>query len=65
MSSLITPVATSLCVPSLEGYFNDETLLADLDQALPENAKRKLIGSSRKRVVGILVTKEAHRLMIF
>ena len=25
----------------LEGYFNDETLLADLDQALPENTKRK------------------------
>ena len=45
----------------LEGYFNDETFLADLDQALPENAKRKLVGSSRKRVV-ILVTKEAHCL---
>ncbi|MBW3694475.1 formyltetrahydrofolate deformylase [Vibrio sp. T187] len=45
----------------LEGYFNDETFLADLDQALPENAKRKLVGPSRKRVV-ILVTKEAHCL---
>ncbi|MGB1320773.1 MAG: ACT domain-containing protein, partial [Vibrio gallaecicus] len=45
----------------LEGYFNDETLLADLDQALPSNAKRTLIGSSRKRVV-VLVTKEAHCL---
>ncbi len=45
----------------LEGYFNDETLLADLDQALPENTKRKLVDSSRKRVV-ILVTKEAHCL---
>ncbi|WP_104399228.1 formyltetrahydrofolate deformylase [Vibrio penaeicida] len=43
----------------LEGYFNDETLLLDLDQALPEGAKRRLIGSDRKKVV-ILVTKEAH-----
>ncbi|MFA0079062.1 formyltetrahydrofolate deformylase [Vibrio artabrorum] len=45
----------------LEGYFNNETLLADLDQALPEHAMRKLVDSSRKRVV-ILVTKEAHCL---
>jgi formyltetrahydrofolate deformylase len=45
----------------LEGYFNDETLLADLDQALPQGAKRKLIGSNRKRIV-VLVTKEAHCL---
>ncbi|KOE82819.1 formyltetrahydrofolate deformylase [Vibrio aestuarianus] len=45
----------------LEGYFNDTTLLADLDQALPAQAKRKLVDSSRKRVV-ILVTKEAHCL---
>ena len=45
----------------LEGYFNDHTLLADLDQALPQGAKRKLVGSSRKRIV-ILVTKEAHCL---
>ncbi|WP_428772002.1 formyltetrahydrofolate deformylase [Vibrio sp.] len=45
----------------LEGYFNDQTLLADLDQALPEKAKRKLISSRRKRIV-ILVTKEAHCL---
>ncbi|PKF78318.1 formyltetrahydrofolate deformylase [Vibrio sp. vnigr-6D03] len=43
----------------LEGYFNDETLLLDLDQALPEGAKRRLIGPDRKKVV-ILVTKEAH-----
>ncbi|MDN3684432.1 hypothetical protein QW180_15735 [Vibrio sinaloensis] len=33
--------------------------MADLDQALPQGAKRKLIGSNRKRIV-ILVTKEAH-----
>lgn len=45
----------------LEGYFNNTTLLADLDQALPAHAKRKLIDSSRKRIV-ILVTKEAHCL---
>ncbi|UTZ21123.1 formyltetrahydrofolate deformylase [Vibrio campbellii] len=45
----------------LEGYFNDQTLLADLDQALPQGAKRKLISSRRKRIV-ILVTKEAHCL---
>lgn len=45
----------------LEGYFNDETLLADMDSALPQGAKRKLISSTRKRVV-ILVTKESHCL---
>ncbi len=45
----------------LEGYFNDQTFLADLDQALPENAKRKLMSSERKRIV-VLVTKEAHCL---
>lgn len=45
----------------LEGYFNDTTFLADLDHALPTGAKRKLVDSSRKRVV-ILVTKEAHCL---
>ncbi|PWI34350.1 formyltetrahydrofolate deformylase [Vibrio albus] len=45
----------------LEGIFNDETFLQDLDQALPEKAKRRLVSSSRKKVV-ILVTKEAHCL---
>ncbi|MDN3698733.1 formyltetrahydrofolate deformylase [Vibrio cortegadensis] len=45
----------------LEGFFNDETFLADLDQALPQNTQRKLVDSSRKRVV-ILVTKESHCL---
>lgn len=45
----------------LEGIFNDETFLQDLDQALPEQAKRRLVSSSRKKVV-ILVTKEAHCL---
>ncbi|MCG3730397.1 formyltetrahydrofolate deformylase [Vibrio cincinnatiensis] len=45
----------------LEGYFNDTTLLADLNNALPSGAKHKLIDSARKRIV-ILVTKEAHCL---
>ena len=45
----------------LEGIFNDETLLLDLDQALPSGTKRSLVSSSRKKVV-ILVTKEAHCL---
>lgn len=45
----------------LNGYFNDQTLIADLDQALPDGAKRQLVSSSRKRIV-VLVTKEAHCL---
>ncbi|WED27475.1 formyltetrahydrofolate deformylase [Vibrio sp. DW001] len=45
----------------LEGHFNDVTFLADLDQALPEGTKRKLMSSLRKKVV-ILVTKESHCL---
>jgi len=45
----------------LEGHFNDGTLLADLDGALPEGSQRRLINSGKKKVV-ILVTKEAHCL---
>jgi formyltetrahydrofolate deformylase len=45
----------------LEGFFNDETFLADLDSALPEGTKRKLMSSTRKKVV-VLVTKESHCL---
>lgn len=45
----------------LEGYFNDQSLLQDLDLALPKGASKKLIDSSKKKVV-ILVTKEAHCL---
>jgi len=45
----------------LEGIFNDETLLADLDSALPTGTHRKLVSAGRKRIV-ILVTKEAHCL---
>ena len=43
----------------LEGRFNDETLLEDLDDALPEGSDRRLVPAGRKRLV-ILVTKEAH-----
>jgi len=45
----------------LEGIFNDETLLVDLDSALPTGSHRKLVSAGRKRIV-ILVTKEAHCL---
>lgn len=45
----------------LEGLFNDETLLADLDGALPEGSERILQAVERQRIV-ILVTKEAHCL---
>lgn len=45
----------------LEGYFNDHTLLFDLDRALPAGSERQLVGKGKKRVV-ILVTKESHCL---
>lgn len=45
----------------IEGYFNDQTLLADLDFNLPKGSKRELISGQKKRIV-ILVTKEAHCL---
>jgi uncharacterized protein (UPF0276 family) len=45
----------------LEGVFNDQTLLFDLDRALPKGSQRSLVSQSAKRVV-ILVTKEAHCL---
>ncbi|WKE65846.1 formyltetrahydrofolate deformylase [Gallaecimonas kandeliae] len=45
----------------LNGIFNDSTLLADLDEALPKGAIRRLVPSGRKRIV-ILVTREAHAL---
>ncbi|WP_340615071.1 formyltetrahydrofolate deformylase [Xenorhabdus thailandensis] len=43
----------------LEGVFNDETLLADLDDALPAGSNRELNTAGRRRIV-IMVTKEAH-----
>ncbi|WMC09358.1 formyltetrahydrofolate deformylase [Oceanimonas pelagia] len=45
----------------LEGRFNDHTLLADLNEALPEGGQNRLVPAGSKRVV-ILVTKEAHCL---
>ncbi|MDA9557016.1 formyltetrahydrofolate deformylase [Vibrio sp.] len=45
----------------LEGYFNDTTLLAELENALPKGAKYTLMGSEKKKIV-ILVTKESHCL---
>ena len=45
----------------LEGRFNDETFLEDLDDALPEGSDRRLVPVGRKRLV-ILVTKESHCL---
>ncbi|WP_298775533.1 formyltetrahydrofolate deformylase [uncultured Shewanella sp.] len=45
----------------LEGVFDTETLLADLDNVLPKNHHTKLADTGVKRVV-IMVTKEAHCL---
>ena len=43
----------------IEGFFNDKTLLADLDFNLPKGSQRSLVSAQKKRIV-ILVTKEAH-----
>lgn len=45
----------------LQGIFNDQTLLADLQFTLPEGSSYRLIPQKQKRIV-ILVTKEAHCL---
>ena len=45
----------------LQGIFNEETLLTDLNFSLPEKTNCCLISTKRKRIV-ILVTKEAHCL---
>jgi formyltetrahydrofolate deformylase len=45
----------------LDGIFNETTLLADLDRALPAGSSRSLLSRQAKRVV-IMVTKEAHCL---
>ena len=34
----------------LEGIFNDETLLADLDDALPKGSTRELTTAGRRRI---------------
>lgn len=60
MNLLIT-VPGAFMRTELEGIFNDSTLLADLDSALPEGSVRELNPAGRRRIV-ILVTKEAHCL---
>ncbi|GAD81313.1 formyltetrahydrofolate deformylase [Vibrio ezurae] len=45
----------------LEGNFNDSVFKEDLDFALPNNAEKTLVDSSKKKVV-VLVTKESHCL---
>ncbi|BAS49055.1 formyltetrahydrofolate deformylase [Aggregatibacter actinomycetemcomitans serotype d str. SA2200] len=45
----------------LQGIFNEETLLADLELSLPPGTNCRLISTKYKRIV-ILVTKEAHCL---
>ncbi|QWA08959.1 formyltetrahydrofolate deformylase [Sodalis ligni] len=45
----------------LEGRFDDERLLNDLDRVLPEGTIRELNPAGRRRIV-VLVTKEAHCL---
>lgn len=45
----------------LEGTFNDNTLLADLDATLPEGSVRELNNIGRRSIV-VMVTKEAHCL---
>lgn len=45
----------------LEGIFNDNTLLADLNDSLPSGSKRELRTANQRRIV-IMVTKEAHCL---
>jgi len=46
----------------LEGIFNDQTLLADLDFNLPKGSTRSLISAKQRKRIVILVTKEAHCL---
>lgn len=61
-SEYVDPVTSRFYMRTeLEGYFNDQTLLFDLDRALPAGSERRLVGRGKKRVV-ILVTKESHCL---
>lgn len=46
----------------LEGIFNDETFLLDIDQALPPGSHRRLVNAKRRKRVVIMVTKESHCL---
>ncbi|QYK02516.1 formyltetrahydrofolate deformylase [Shewanella psychrotolerans] len=45
----------------LEGRFDDERLLADIDKVLPAQRHRRLVSKGTKRIV-VMVTKEAHCL---
>ncbi|MCK3657387.1 formyltetrahydrofolate deformylase [Pasteurellaceae bacterium Pebbles2] len=46
----------------LQGIFNEETLLADLNFSLPAGTNCRLVDADRKKRIVILVTKEAHCL---
>ncbi|PCS24091.1 formyltetrahydrofolate deformylase [Candidatus Enterovibrio escicola] len=46
----------------LEGVFNDETFLVDIDQTLPVGSHRSLVNANRRQRIVILVTKESHCL---
>lgn len=46
----------------LEGIFNDDTFLLDIDQALPKGSHRRLVNARRRKRVVIMVTKESHCL---
>lgn len=46
----------------LEGEFEDERLVADLDAVLPAGSQRQLHPKTRQKRIVILVTKEAHCL---
>ncbi len=61
MNSLILKLNIFFMRTELQGIFNEETLLTDLNFSLPEKTNCRLISAKRKRIV-ILVTKEAHCL---
>lgn len=46
----------------LEGIFNDQTFLMDIDQALPAGSHRTLVNANRRKRIVIMVTKESHCL---
>ncbi|MDD1783020.1 formyltetrahydrofolate deformylase [Enterovibrio sp. ZSDZ35] len=46
----------------LDGIFNDDTFLMDIDQALPAGSRRNLVNTNRRKRIVIMVTKESHCL---
>lgn len=44
----------------LEGAFNDDSFLQDIDSILPKGSQRSLIDRQRRKQIVILVTKESH-----